>query len=107
MFDPELESFKTAIDLRAYAGGQGYTLDRKESWTGSAVMRHANGDKIIIKRDVDMLFTGQSDSRIGTISSGTGQCDHLPPALGSPSSPELASTSVQEGLLLYGISTSA
>ena len=50
MFDPELSKFKT-IDLRAYAAGQGYQLDRKESWKGSAVMRHANGDKIIIKRD--------------------------------------------------------
>ena len=42
MFDPELESFKTGIDLRAYAADQGYQLDRKESWRGSAVMRHAN-----------------------------------------------------------------
>jgi hypothetical protein len=50
MFDPELSKFKT-IDLRAYAAGQGYQLDRKESWKGSAVMRHLNGDKIIIKRD--------------------------------------------------------
>jgi hypothetical protein len=53
MFDPELESFKTSIDLRAYAASQGYVLDRKESWRGSAMMRHANGDKIIIKRDAD------------------------------------------------------
>ncbi len=51
MFDPELDSFKTKIDLRAYAAGQGYQLDRKESWRGSAVMRHQDGDKIIIKRD--------------------------------------------------------
>lgn len=50
MFDSELSKFKT-IDLRAYAAGQGYQLDRKESWKGSAVMRHPNGDKIIIKRD--------------------------------------------------------
>jgi hypothetical protein len=57
MFDPELESFKTAIDLRAYAAGQGYNLDRKESWRGSAVMRHANGDKIIISRKPDGHYT--------------------------------------------------
>ena len=37
--DSELESFKTSIDLRAYAAAQGYQLDRKESWRGSAVMR--------------------------------------------------------------------
>ena len=46
MFDAELESFKNGIDLRAYAAEQGYRLDRKESWRGSAVMRHPNGDKI-------------------------------------------------------------
>jgi Toprim-like/Protein of unknown function (DUF3991) len=53
MFDPELESFKTGIDLRAYAAEQGYQLDRRESWRSSSVMRHPNGDKIIIKRDSD------------------------------------------------------
>ena len=46
MFDPELESFKNGIDLRAYAAEQGYQLDRKESWRGSSIMRHPNGDKI-------------------------------------------------------------
>ena len=51
MFDPELESFKTQIDLRAYAVSQGFQLDGKESSRGSAVMRHPDGDKIIIKRD--------------------------------------------------------
>jgi len=53
MFDPELEAFKNSIDLRAYAAGHGYTLDSRESWRGSAVMRHSAGDKIIIKRDAD------------------------------------------------------
>jgi hypothetical protein len=70
MFDPELESFKTSIDLRAYAAGQGYTLDRKESWRGSAVMRHPNGDKIIISRKPDGHFTFYSvrtDDDSGTI----------------------------------------
>lgn len=50
MFDLEIESFKH-IDLRAYGASQGYTLDKRESWRGSAVMRHVNGDKIIIKRN--------------------------------------------------------
>jgi hypothetical protein len=49
----ELERFKTDIDLRAYAAGQGYELDLKRSWSGSAVMRHVNGDKIIISREDD------------------------------------------------------
>ena len=54
MIDAELENFKTGIDLRAYAASQGYALDAKESWRGSAVMRHsASDDKIIIKRDAD------------------------------------------------------
>src|SRR5258708_3284916 len=70
MFDPELESFKTSIDLRAYAASQGYVLDRKESWRGSVVMRHAGGDKVIIKRDADghyVYFSVRDDSDHGTI----------------------------------------
>ena len=70
MFDPELESFKTSIDLRAYAASQGYVLDAKESWRGSAVMRHANGDKIIISRKPDghyTFFSVRSDQDSGTI----------------------------------------
>src|ERR1700691_2563759 len=70
MFDAELESFKTSIDLRSYAAAQGYVLDRKESWRGSAVMRHANGDKIIISRKPDGHYTYWSvrdDRDYGTI----------------------------------------
>src|SRR5579871_5649743 len=70
MFDPELESFKTSIDLRAYAASQGYVLDRKESWRGSAVMRHTNGDKVIIKRDADghyVYFSVRDEADHGTI----------------------------------------
>jgi hypothetical protein len=70
MFDPELESFKASIDLRSYAAGQGYVLDRKESWRGSAVMRHANGDKIIISRKPDghyTFFSVRADHDSGTI----------------------------------------
>lgn len=70
MFDPELESFKTAIDLRAYAVGQGYVVDRKESWRGSAVMRNANGDKIIVSRKPDghyTFYSVRSDQDRGTI----------------------------------------
>lgn len=70
MSDPELESFKTLIDLRAYAASEGYTLDRKESWRGSAVMRHANGDKVIIKRDADghyVYFSLRDDRDHGTV----------------------------------------
>ena len=70
MFDQELDSFKTSIDLRAFAAGQGYSLDRRESWRGSSVMRHANGDKIIVKRDADghyVYFSVRDESDHGTI----------------------------------------
>jgi hypothetical protein len=70
MFDNELESFKNGIDLRAYAAEQGYQLDRKESWRGCAVMRHANGDKIVIKRDWDnhyVYFSVREDNDNGSI----------------------------------------
>ncbi len=69
--DPELEAFKTEIDLRAYAAEvEGYELDRKESWKGSSVMRHANGDKIIIKRDADghyVYFSVRDEGDNGSI----------------------------------------
>src|SRR5271167_3242465 len=71
MFDPELESFKQ-IDLRSYAASQGYELDRRESWSGSAVMRHAaTADKIIIKRDASdghyLFFSVRDDNDSGSI----------------------------------------
>lgn len=68
--DLELESFKSRIDLRAYAAGQGYQLDRKASWTGSSVMRNNAGDKVIIKRGADghyLYFSVRSDDDNGSI----------------------------------------
>jgi hypothetical protein len=70
MLDLELESFKTSIDLRVYAANKGYMLDRKASWRGSAVMRHANGDKVIIKRDADehyVYFSVRDEADHGSI----------------------------------------
>jgi len=70
MFDTELESFKPGIDLRAYAAEQGYQLDRKESWRGSAIMLHPNGDKIVIKRGDDghyVYFSVRQDNDNGSI----------------------------------------
>jgi len=66
MSDAELEMFKTAIDLRAYAALQGYVWDKRESWRGSTVMRHPDGDKIIIKRDADghyVFFSVHTEAR--------------------------------------------
>jgi hypothetical protein len=57
MFDAEFERFKTDIDLRTFAAGQGYRLDLKQSSRNSSVMRHANGDKIIICLKPDGHYT--------------------------------------------------
>lgn len=71
MFDPELESFKTGIDLRAYAASQGFQLDARASWRGTSVMRHpATHDKVIIKRDPDghyVYFSVRDDRDNGSI----------------------------------------
>lgn len=69
--DLELERFKTEIDLRAFAASQGFELDRKESWAGSAVMRHPPHDKIIIKREAAsghyVYFSVRDDHDNGTV----------------------------------------
>jgi hypothetical protein len=49
--DEELERFKLDINLAEFAAAYGFPLDRRESWKGGAVMRHDNGDKIIVSRD--------------------------------------------------------
>jgi hypothetical protein len=70
MFDPELETFKRAIDLRAYASAHAYQLDKRESWAGSSVMRAPNGDKISIKRlpnGVWVYYSFRNDRDNGTI----------------------------------------
>ncbi|HUA82811.1 MAG TPA: DUF3991 domain-containing protein [Bryobacteraceae bacterium] len=67
--DWEAERIKTELDLRIYATSKGYELDLKESWAGSAVMRHPSGDKIIIKRDSDghfVYFSVRDDADNGT-----------------------------------------
>lgn len=66
MFDSELDSFKRNIDMRVYAASLGFVLDKKESWRGSAVMRHPDGDKIIIKREPDghYVFFSVRDDRV-------------------------------------------
>jgi hypothetical protein len=69
-FDSELEAFKTQIDLRHYAASVGYELDKRESSRSSSIMRHGNGDKIIIKRGGDghyVYFSVRDDSDNGSI----------------------------------------
>jgi hypothetical protein len=69
--DPELETWKTEIDLRVFAEVMfGFRIDRKDSWAGSAVMRGPNNEKIAIKRDVDnhwIYYSFRSDDDNGTI----------------------------------------
>jgi hypothetical protein len=70
MSDPELEAFKTNIDLRQYAAASGYELDKRESSRNSTVMRHTNGDKIIIGRGRDghyIYFSVRQDSDNGSV----------------------------------------
>ena len=49
----ELEYFKTHISLADYAAMRGYLLDKQESSRASVVMRHSDGDKIIIATSDD------------------------------------------------------
>ncbi|MGE5153629.1 MAG: DUF3991 domain-containing protein [Bdellovibrio bacteriovorus] len=66
----ELERFKTAINLTEYAACQGYLLDRRASSRNSVVMRHPNGDKIVIARGEDqhwIYFSVRDASDNGSI----------------------------------------
>jgi hypothetical protein len=62
--DPELERFK-ALNLGEVAASYGYALDRRESSRSSLVMRHADGDKIIIATGEDghaVFFSVKADA---------------------------------------------
>lgn len=65
----ELAGFKLSINLTEYAASTGYELDRRESSRNSAVMRHPNGDKIIIARQADnwVYFSVRDDKDNGSI----------------------------------------
>ncbi len=67
---PELETFKTDINLTEYAAAQGYEINRKESSRNSVIMRRPSGDKIIIARGHDrhwIYFTVRDDRDNGSI----------------------------------------
>jgi len=66
----ELEQFKTRINLTEYMASRGYEIDRKESSHHSAVMRHSDGDKLIVARDTDqhwVYFSVRNESDNGSI----------------------------------------
>lgn len=70
MSDTELERFKTEINLVELACFYGYELDRKESSRTSFVMRHQDGDKIVVAIDADghsIFFSVHDDRQHGTV----------------------------------------
>lgn len=66
----ELERFKRDINLSEYAANQGYELSKRESSRSSAVMRHPDGNKIVITRQQDghwVYFSVRDDRDHGSI----------------------------------------
>ncbi len=66
MPDLELEQFKTGVNLSEFAASRGYVLDRRESSRNSAVMRHTDGDKIVIAKNEatgDWIYFSVRDDR--------------------------------------------
>jgi len=67
--DPELERFKR-LNLGELAASYGYQLDRRESSRASLVMRHADGDKIIIATGEDghaVFFSVKTANASGSV----------------------------------------
>jgi len=71
MYDDELQRFKKEINLSEFSASLGYALDKRASSRNSAVMRHANGDKIIVARSEGsgdwIYFSVRDDRDNGTI----------------------------------------
>lgn len=68
--DDELEDFKTHINLTEYAASLGYEMDRRESSRNSVIMRHPDGDKIIVARGLDqhwIYFSVRDETDNGSI----------------------------------------
>lgn len=67
----ELDQFKISINLSEFAAARGYALDRRASSVNSAVMRHPDGDKIVIARNdasrAWVYFSVRDDRDNGTV----------------------------------------
>lgn len=66
----ELEQFKSRINLAEYAQTLGYQVDRKESSENSKVLRHDNGDKIVVvtgQNGHGIYFSVRDDRDSGSI----------------------------------------
>ncbi len=60
----DFAALKQSVNLSQYAAAQGYELDRKKSTRSSLVMRHGNGDKIIIsKKGANWVYFSVHDDR--------------------------------------------
>jgi Protein of unknown function (DUF3991)/Toprim-like len=68
--DPELEAFKTQIELRQYAASLGFAYDKGKSSRRSAIMKRG-GDKVVIKLNADdrhfVYFTVHDEQDNGSI----------------------------------------
>jgi hypothetical protein len=68
--EAELDRFKSQINLSEYAVNLGYRIDRRQSSRNSVVMRHDNGDKVIIAKAENghyIYFSVRDTSDNGTI----------------------------------------
>jgi 5S rRNA maturation endonuclease (ribonuclease M5) len=68
--DNELEQFKGKINLVEFAQSLGYQVDRRESSQNSKVMRHDNGDKIVVATSQNghgIYFSVRDDRDNGSI----------------------------------------
>lgn len=64
----DFAALKQSVNLSQYAAAQGYELDRKKSTRSSLVMRHGNGDKIIMSKKGNWVyFSVHDDHDHGTI----------------------------------------
>jgi hypothetical protein len=65
----DFAAFKQSINLTQYAASIGYSLDRRKSTKSSVVMRHSNGDKVIVSRRGRnwVYFSVHDDKDNGTI----------------------------------------
>ena len=66
----ELERFKTEINLAELAAHYGYAVDRRESSQASLVMRHGDGDKLIVATAPDghgVYFSTRDEADNGSI----------------------------------------
>lgn len=76
----ELEDFKTRIDIRDVMASRGCVVDPKQSSRAYTVLRHANGDKLIVTRKANRhwIYANAHDNRDrGTVIDFLGSRDRV------------------------------